>query len=793
MQPVETDDLPGFDLLEIRLKNFLSYGTIETVIPFNQQLIVITGVTGSGKTSILDALTFAIYRRSSRLDISGINIDTVIRAGGYAYVKFKIAAGKIVEVKRGIKTDSTSFVELKVDGKREHGTIPEINDKIISLIGLNYVSFCSSSIIRQDEMKAIGNASSSERLKILQGLFQLDLFNKARDLASEYLNKENQSKDKLSNMIEIEQKEVEKSSELDTQKQAIEEKLKDFNTKISDLERTLSELKLKISNLEKFNEKYSGLKAKLEALKDNQVKNRLKLESAKRSQKIIDESKRNLKLLENETNDIETLKDEKVDLEKKDEKVNVMRNQMRQYADDLNEIRTSKKNKIDQIDIDIKELELRKKSIQTDIDSLEAFRLLRSEGRIIERTKRIPKEIEWLQGKADITLIKNLEEEFKESRIKLKELNELTNRINKDSFVLSELNKQIEDLNRKKEEEIINFDKQIQETKLKVIEIQKNIISIFSEKDENRLVELRELVQKKEKKKRELEAARAEIEKEGDYTNLIKGLVTEMSSLDTSTIQIKNDIKEIIPFIEEFNSFSVQVDQEEKQYNYLKIEMAKLERDYQHTEDEIKKIRNLTIELQNNLTEQNKIVEQIEILTQIYDNIFHIKGVSLYAIKKILPRISKKASMILSELTDKRYTSVILEEKQIVESKKKASYGFDILIGAPMGLRDVATFSGGEKTQINAALRLAISEELAIIPRPNMTKMKTLFIDEGDIGQLDTWKSRDDFVKKLFGLTKIFNKIIFITHIEEIANLFPNRIEIRINSQGQSNIVIYNS
>ena len=40
-----------------------------------------------------------------------------------------------------------------------------------------------------------------------------------------------------------------------------------------------------------------------------------------------------------------------------------------------------------------------------------------------------------------------------------------------------------------------------------------------------------------------------------------------------------------------------------------------------------------------------------------------------------------------------------------------------------------------------------------------MTKMKTLFIDEGDIGQLDTWKSRDDFVQNLFGLIKIFNKI----------------------------------
>ena len=171
MQATVSEDIPGFDLLEIRIKDFLSYGSTETLIPFDKQLIAITGVTGSGKTSILDALTFALYRRSSRLDTSGINLDTIMKPGGYTYVKFKITKDKVVEIKRGLRSDKSSFIELKINGKREQGTIPELNDKITSILGLNYVSFCSSSIIRQDEMKTIGNSSNTNRLKIL--LFQV--------------------------------------------------------------------------------------------------------------------------------------------------------------------------------------------------------------------------------------------------------------------------------------------------------------------------------------------------------------------------------------------------------------------------------------------------------------------------------------------------------------------------------------------------------------------------------------------------------------------------------------------
>src|SRR5207247_3912422 len=102
--------------------------------------------------------------------------------------------------------------------------------------------------------------------------------------------------------------------------------------------------------------------------------------------------------------------------------------------------------------------------------------------------------------------------------------------------------------------------------------------------------------------------------------------------------------------------------------------------------------------------------------------------------------------------------------------------GIRILVqGVDSQWHDVAEFSGGEKTQINAALRFAIARELASMPQIGRTfgRMKTLFIDEGDLGSLDTEVSRELFVQKLLRMGAVFEKVILITPLAEVADKFP--------------------
>ena len=67
-------------------------------------------------------------------------------------------------------------------------------------------------------------------------------------------------------------------------------------------------------------------------------------------------------------------------------------------------------------------------------------------------------------------------------------------------------------------------------------------------------------------------------------------------------------------------------------------------------------------------------------------------------------------------------------------------------------------------------------------------KSNTLFIDEGDLGTLDDETTRQTFVDKIFELQSMFKKIIIITHLEDVAEQFPNRIIIGKDESGYSKI-----
>jgi len=118
-------------------------------------------------------------------------------------------------------------------------------------------------------------------------------------------------------------------------------------------------------------------------------------------------------------------------------------------------------------------------------------------------------------------------------------------------------------------------------------------------------------------------------------------------------------------------------------------------------------------------------------------------------------------------------------------------HGIRILVGGvDAQWHDVGEFSGGEKTQINAALRFAIAKELASMPQVGRTygRMKTLFLDEADLGSLDTEVSRELFVDKLLRMGEFFDKVILITHLTEVADKFPGRIRVEMTPDQVSKV-----
>ena len=88
-------------------------------------------------------------------------------------------------------------------------------------------------------------------------------------------------------------------------------------------------------------------------------------------------------------------------------------------------------------------------------------------------------------------------------------------------------------------------------------------------------------------------------------------------------------------------------------------------------------------------------------------------------------------------------------------------------------------YSGGEAFRINFAIRLALSEILA---QRAGGRLQTLVIDEG-FGSQDS-QGRQRLIEAINLIRHDFAKILVITHIEELKDAFPNRIEVEKTEHG---------
>jgi exonuclease SbcC len=103
----------------------------------------------------------------------------------------------------------------------------------------------------------------------------------------------------------------------------------------------------------------------------------------------------------------------------------------------------------------------------------------------------------------------------------------------------------------------------------------------------------------------------------------------------------------------------------------------------------------------------------------------------------------------------------------------------DIQISDSAGVRDYEMYSGGEAFRVNFAIRLALSEVLA---QRAGARLQSLVIDEG-FGSQDAL-GRQRLIEAINMVKPDFELILVITHIEELKDAFPTRIEVEKTPQG---------
>ncbi len=105
----------------------------------------------------------------------------------------------------------------------------------------------------------------------------------------------------------------------------------------------------------------------------------------------------------------------------------------------------------------------------------------------------------------------------------------------------------------------------------------------------------------------------------------------------------------------------------------------------------------------------------------------------------------------------------------------------EINVSDELGPRAYEMYSGGEAFRVNLALRVALSKVLA---QRTGTPLPTLFIDEG-FGTQDA-SGRERILDVISAIQDDFEKIIVITHLEDLKDMFPVRIEVQKDVNGST-------
>jgi exonuclease SbcC len=157
-------------------------------------------------------------------------------------------------------------------------------------------------------------------------------------------------------------------------------------------------------------------------------------------------------------------------------------------------------------------------------------------------------------------------------------------------------------------------------------------------------------------------------------------------------------------------------------------------------------------------------------------------GVPALLIEQALPQIEEKANDLLDRLSDGQMSIRFVTQAEYKDKKRDdLRETLEIQISDGAGIRAYEMYSGGEAFRVNFAIRLALSEILA---QRKGARLQTLVIDEG-FGSQDTL-GRQRLVEAINLVKHDFAKILVITHLDELKDAFPTRIEVEKTERGST-------
>lgn len=781
------------------MQNYKKYQ--DYTLEFTEGLTGIIGRNGSGKSTIFDAITFALYGdvrgekdtlRYAKADAKEAVIVTLefeIDAKSYRVVREM--RGKTLVAKAHLYDGDDVLIAESAKG---------VTSQVIKLIGMNKEAFMHTVFASQKELTALSGLKNEERKKIIRKLLGLEKIDKIEQEIKSKLTQLNRDIKSFSEILLLdeevkeleEQKEV-KEKEAKALQKEIEKILKNFETKSQEvfkLEKTLkamqvlkdeflkleSDLCVMQTNLDNLNNNKKDKKEKLEVLKQSKVKyekeKHLILEYTT-LQKSIDALHREQvkherkKALEKEQENLR-VQYKKAELERDDLKKKLeIKPQLVKEIEDQNKLFLALKDKI-------KEFESKENKLKEEIAKYKG---------LIEENNNKVANIEAIgKGSNCPTCTRPLLEEYDKV---ITSLNDTIAKLHNDEILKRQAElKKVEEAKTKEQDSKDNIDAKLKKLSgdLRVLEEDEKALII----KENEFIRVRD---KGLSNKQELEALKdvkydekthAEVNSKRDtlkpkYEELlgvekliaqIPTLENELKDIERSITHTKESIQKQENAIKE-HSYDAKVHTTQTEiYDKARAEKDTINENLTREKIEQQKISGEINTLKSRLSRNEEQKRQLQVKLDDKNDYEKLKAFMGEFKNKINSQISPRISQLASEM----YGSITRGKYQHIE----VSNEFDFFIYDDGIKYPIERFSGGEVDLANLVLRIAISKTLSELSGSGGVGF--LAFDEV-FGSQDE-ERRFEIMEAFHTIKEQYRQIFLISHESEIKEMFERVVEL---------------
>jgi len=737
----------------LSMTNFMPYAQPTELDLSGLHLACLAGENGHGKSAIIDALTWALWgkaraRRDDELIHLGeeqmeVRLDFQLGDQEYRVIRQRDSAGR-----------GNSTLEFQVESNSHWkpmtgDSIKETQEIIDSTIGMDYHLFINSALLLQGRADEFTNQPPGERKRILGEILDLGLWDGLEERAKA------KAREAEAEVMRIQARAEQMTEELE--RQADHEA--NLNAAASEVDRLQGELKEAEHSLSAVKEKATELSLKRASLVEIEDQGRQKIAERGAIQRKISNADETL------GEELHSAVDQSVQYQKELEEV-----EARIARLDPQAMEKSKKLLRDvrcQLD-DLSDLEDKRQIEEGERATLSEERatLTATNSNLREDMDALKEEMKTLQGLGGTCPLchSELSEEHRAEILagKQGEGEEKAAQYRQNKERIEQRDSQIASCQSRLRAIEMNLANQ-KELRAKETGLVGRLAKL--EAEENQLAEWRERVPKlqqaiDETKARYQAMRQARIAEWQAEADRLEEAVAELSAKRDA---LRAEMAEMDRIIREKQDLQGTVDRLAEEFSRANLRVGAAQQQIEHC-------RYLA-------GEKEKLEQQFEEASRskaMYDQLrtaFGKKGIQAMIIETVLPEIEEQANELLARMTDGRMS--VAFESQRETKKGDISETLDIQVSDELGVRSYDLFSGGERFRLDFAIRIAISKLLA---RRAGARLQTLIMDEG-FGSQDA-SGRDRLVEAIQSVAGDFELILVVTHIEELREAFPNRIEV---------------